>query len=245
MKFPSALTQAVLIKRTKRFLVDVVVNNQEYRSIYCPNMGAMTGCDLLGSRIWFSHQNQSKRKHSDTWELVEVDSGFLVCINTQLSYPLVGEAIQNGIIQPLQEYSKITLAPIVLDNFTFDMVLESETTHQKCYVDVRCVTLGDEIHRGFYPDAKASRAVRQLKALIHARRQGHRAVLIFCVQHTGISRLFAADHIDIQFGATLRQAVFAGVEIFAYGADISLQEIKLVRAIEMCIPARMICASRG
>jgi sugar fermentation stimulation protein A len=156
----------------------------------------------------------------------------------------VAEAIQNGVIQPLQEFSKITLAPMVLDNFTFDMVLESESTQQKCYVDVRCVTLGDEIHRGFYPDAKAGRAVRQLKGLIHARRQGHRAALIFCVQHTGISRLFAADHIDIQFGATLRQAVFAGVEIFAYGADISLQEVKLARPIEMCIPARMICASR-
>ncbi len=244
MKFPSPLTQAVLIKRTKRFLADVVVNNQEYRTIYCPNMGAMTGCDLLGSRVWFSHTMQPKRKHADNWELVEVDAGFLVCINTQLAYPLVVEAIQSGVIQPLQNYSKITIAPATLDNFTFDMVLESEALNQKCYVDVRSVTLGDEIHRGFYPDAKASRAVRQLKALMHAKRQGHRAVLIFCVQHTGITRLFPADHIDMQFGATLRQAVFAGVEILAYGADISLQEIKLIKPIEMCIPARMICASR-
>jgi sugar fermentation stimulation protein A len=244
MKFPSLLTQAVLIKRTKRFLADVVINNQEYRTIYCPNPGAMTGCDLLGSRIWFSHSTLPKRKHPDTWELVEVDAGFLVCVNSQLSYALVVDAIENGVIQPLQGYTNVSVSPVSLDNFTFEMMLEENTTNEKCFVEVRSVTLGDEIHRGFYPDAKSPRAVRQLKALIHAKRQGHRAVFIFCVQHTGIARLFPADHIDMQFGATLRQAVFAGVEILAYGADISLQEISLVKPIELCIPARMICSSR-
>lgn len=246
MEFASPLTQAVLLKRYKRFLAEIVVNNQEHRVIYCPNMGAMTGCDLLGSRVWFSHSSNPRRKFPDTWELVEVDAGYLVCVNTQNANPLVMEAIKNGTISELQGYTHVSLETPLLDDQGFDLYLDEPVNPEmnKCYVDIKCVTLGDEIHRGFFPDAPTEKGVQQLKSLIHAKELGNRAVLVFCVQHTGIDRIFPADHIDAKYGAMLRQAIIAGVEILAYRVEISLSEMHIAKPIEVCIPARMICSSR-
>jgi sugar fermentation stimulation protein A len=246
MEFASSLTQAVLLKRYKRFLAEIVVNNQEHRVIYCPNMGAMAGCDLLGSRVWFSHSNNPRRKFPDTWELVEVDAGYLVCVNTQNAGALVLEGIKNGTIAELQGYAHISQDTPLLDDQGFDLYLDEpfDPKMSKCYVDIKSVTLGDEIHRGFYPDAPTEKGVQQLKSLIHAKELGNRAVLIYCVQHTGIDRVFPADHIDSKYGAMLRQAMIAGVEILAYRLEISLSEMHIATPIEVCIPARMICSSR-
>lgn len=247
MEFASPLTQAVLLKRYKRFLAEIVVNNQEHRVIYCPNMGAMTGCDTLGSRIWFSHSPNPRRKFPDTWELVEVDAGHLVCVNTQNSTELVKEAIENGVITELQGYAHLNVATNTLGEYAFDISLcppMPQESKPSCFVHINNVTLGDEIHRGFFPDAPTDKGVQQLKALIHAKETGYRAVLVYCVQHTGIERLFPADHIDPKYGSLLRQAMIAGVEIIAYRVDISLKEMSIAKPIEVVIPARMICSSR-
>ncbi len=244
VEFSGPLTQAVLLKRYKRYLAEVVADNKEHRIIYCPNLGAMTGCDVLGSRIWFSYAPNTLRKYPETWELVEVDAGYLVCVNTHNDVPLVIEGIQDGTIQELQGYQQMTCNPQLLGEYSLSLLLEAKADGTACYLDVKSVTLGDEIHRGFFPDAPTAHSVAQLKLLIHAREQGYRAVLLYCVQHMGIDRVFPADHIDSEYGRTLRKAIIAGVEILAYRVDISLHNIKLVKPVDVCIPARMICSSR-
>lgn len=247
MEFASCLTQGVLLKRYKRFLAEIILNNQEHRIIYCPNMGAMSGCDVLGSRVWFSHSKSSRRQFPDTWELVEVDGGNLVCVNIQHAKALVLEAIENGKLAELVGYKKSALEPPYLEEEGLDLLLEKEEQNglaEKCFVVIKGVTLGDEIHRGFYPDSSTQKGVEQVKSLMHAKQQGYRAVLVYCVLHTGVSRVFPADHIDSQYGNILRQASIAGVEVFGYRVDISLSEISIATPIEICIPARMICAYR-
>lgn len=239
MEFANPLTQGVLLKRYKRYLVEIIINNQEHRTIYCSHKGAMTGCDTLGSRIWFSHESEHERSLPDILELVEVDAGHLVCVNTQKTVPLLMEGIENGIVEELQGYTVIDSTSPILDDHEFDLALDDN-----CFVNINSVTLGDEIHRGFFPDAKMEKAVQQLNALIHAKSLGHRAVLIYCVQHTGIDRIFPADHIDSQYGSCLRQALIAGVEIYAYKVDITLDQMHVNKPVEVRIPARMICSSR-
>ena len=51
-------------------------------------------------------------------------------------------------------------------------------------------------------------------------RAGERAVLLFCVNHTGVSEVRPADHIDAAYGDLLRQAADAGVELMAWQADL-------------------------
>jgi sugar fermentation stimulation protein A len=62
-------------------------------------------------------------------------------------------------------------------------------------------------------------------------RAGNRAVLLYCVQHTGIVQVAAASHIDPVYAAAFRQAVDQGVEVLALGARISAKEITLDRLL--------------
>lgn len=247
MEFPSQLTQAVLLKRYKRFLAEIILNNQEHRIIYCPNTGTLSGCDVLGSRVWFSHTKNPRRRFPDTWELVEVDGGNLVCVNPQHVKPLLLEGIASGTISELQGY----VPHAEEGDFTLregcDLLLEKTVGDgkiDKAYVVMRAVVLGDEVHRGFYPDTATPTGIEQLKSLIRLQHQGARTVLMYCVLHTGISRVFPADHIDPDYGDWLRRAALSGVEIVGYRVDISFDRIFVASKIEVCVPARRICASR-
>ena len=67
--------------------------------------------------------------------------------------------------------------------------------------------------------------------------QGHRAILFFCVQHTGIDRVAPAEMIDPTYTQTLREAVSLGVEVMAWGADITDDSIELARQLSVDIQA--------
>lgn len=240
MKFSSPLTEAILLRRHKRFLVDIAVNKTDRETIYCPNTSAMRGLDVLGSRIWYSTCDNQRRKYPHTWEMVEVDGGYRVAVNAQRKNPLVLEAIEQGIITELQAYQKIDQEIQCSDSSSkFDFKLSNHDQHlPDAIVEVKSVTMGDEIHRGFYPEAVNLRATHQLEELIRLKREGYRAVMLYCVMHSGIARVFPADHIDSHFGHTLRKAHKAGVEIIAYSAQMDENTIELEKPIEVCVPQR-------
>ena len=107
---------------------------------------------------------------------------------------------------------------------------------QDCYVEVKSVTLGLKDGTGLFPDAVSDRGAKHLRELITVVKSGARAVLVFCVQHNGIRTVSPADTIDPVYGKTLRKAVDNGVEVIAYGADISPEEITLRRPIPVIFP---------
>jgi sugar fermentation stimulation protein A len=88
---------------------------------------------------------------------------------------------------------------------------------------------------GLFPDSVSDRGRKHLRELMAMVAQGHRAVLFYCVQHTGIERVKAAHLIDPKYAQTLAQAVEAGVEVLAYGAEISPEEITLNRRLEFSV----------
>ena len=52
-------------------------------------------------------------------------------------------------------------------------------------------------------------------------------VLFFAVLHEGINQVSAAEHIDPKYAQLLTEAIENGVEVIAYKAKISAEEIKL------------------
>src|SRR5690606_27097663 len=93
-----------------------------------------------------------------------------------------------------------------------------------CYVEVKNVTLEAEIGLIIFPDAVTTRGTKHLRELMAMVADGHRAVLLFCVQHSGAQRVAPADDIDPLYGKTLREAIAAGVEVLAYGCRLSAEE---------------------
>lgn len=226
------LISGTLIKRYKRFLADVVLDDGCELTAHCPNTGAMTGCAEPGFKVWLSQSGNAKRKYPYTWELAQNFQQHWVCIHSAKANALAQEAIANGVIDPLQGYSRIRSEVKYGDeNSRIDLLLEND--RQQCFVEVKSLTLLLDRGLGVFPDAVSSRAQKHLRELIAMVQQGHRAVLLFSVQHTGVERVAPADNIDPAYGELFRQAIAAGVEILAYRADISEQSITLSQRLEV------------
>lgn len=234
MNFNRPLQEAVLNQRYKRFLADVTTHNGAKLTVHCPNTGSMAACAEPGSRVWYWQSDNAKRKYPCTWELVEVDGRYLACINTQRANSLVVEAINNGTIEALQGYSDL-LQEVAFgqERSRVDILLRG--TGPDCYVEVKNVTWWRGHGRGEFPDAVTDRGRKHLRELAAMAAAGQRAVLVFCAAHTGIEAVAPAWDKDPRYAEALLEAVAAGVEVYAYGADISPQIIGLSRPLPVIL----------
>ena len=231
MLFTPALEQATLLKRYKRFLVDLRSKSGEEFTVHCANTGKMTGCAEPGVTAFYSTSDNPKRKYPHSLELTTNTEGDLICVNTSVANKVAVEAIQAGVIEPLKGYSTLrTEVKYGDENSRIDILLEDEQ-QGLCYVEVKSVTLLEEQGQGYFPDAQSLRGQKHLRELINMRQQGYRAVLLFAVLHTGIDRVSAAAHIDNTYAELLEQALNAGVEVLAYKASISESQISLTQRL--------------
>ncbi|RYY73971.1 MAG: DNA/RNA nuclease SfsA [Gammaproteobacteria bacterium] len=224
---PLQLFPAQLVQRYKRFLADVVLPTGEAITVHCPNTGSMKNCIYPGSNCWYSTSESLARKYPHTLEIITTPNGDLAGINTSRSNKLVADAICGGIIEELQGYENIrSEVPYGNEKSRIDFLLEN--ADEKCFVEVKNVTLMENKGQGLFPDAVSERGTKHLRELMQMKREGHRAVLLYCVQHTGIEWVEPAEAIDPLYAKTFREAVAAGVEVIAYGAGINPAADKIV-----------------
>ena len=220
----------MLVRRYKRFLADVEVPGRGVVTMHCANTGAMLGCDTPGSPVWFSTSANPKRKYTHSLELVEVLDGAApctVCVNTARPNAIVEEALADGNIVELAGAPLQREVAIPGESGRFDFALRTDPV---TYVEVKSVTLcRDGV--GAFPDAVSVRARRHAEALARCVAAGSRAVLLFCVPHTGIRRVTLADEIDPEYGAAVRRAAAAGIEVLAYGCVVTPAELAVERAL--------------
>lgn len=226
MEFVPALQRATLIKRYKRFLADVIDQQGNTFTLHCPNTGAMTGCATPGDTVWYSTSDSKTRKYPHTWELTETAAGDIICVNTLRANSLAKEAIQAGIIAELAGYTGLRQeVKYGAEGSRIDIMLQA-SDRVNCYIEVKSVTLLDN-KQGYFPDAVTERGQKHLRELIKVVEGGERAVLLFTVLHSGINQVSPARHIDPHYGQLLDEALHKGVEIFAWKAELSRQEICL------------------
>lgn len=231
MKSAQSWQSGRLVRRYKRFLADVRLDDGQVITVHCPNTGSMKNCVLPDSPCWFSRSDNPKRKYPHTWELASVPGGHWAGINTGKANQLVAEAIDAGVITELQGYPERRAEVPYGEASRVDWLLQESS--RRCYLEVKSVTLMEAPGEGLFPDAVSERACRHLRDLMAVVQSGHRAVLLFCVQHTGIRWVAPAEAIDPGYAQLLRAAADAGVELLAYGALIEPEasEIRLVRKL--------------
>ena len=230
---------ALLLKRYKRFLADIRLPDATELTIHCPNTGSMKNCILPDSPCWYSVSESKTRKYPQTLEIVTTPGDHRAGINTARANELVEAAIRSGVIQELQGYSMLKREQVYGEEKSrIDFLLSEHVADERlCYVEVKSVTLMEAEGEGFFPDAVSERGSKHLRELMAMRARGHRAVLLFCVQHTGIRSVRAAAHIDTVYADTLRAAQAAGVELLAYAANIAPEQgiIALDRALPVLV----------
>ena len=226
MKWPNLIC-GTLINRYKRFLCDVKLRNNHTITAHCPNTGSMKGCYKPGCPAYLSKHNSSHRTLKYTLEMTDKGTS-LVGVNTMVPNRLVKESILEGRIKELSGFTRIRSEVGYGANSRIDLLLENG--REKCFVEVKNCTLVEE-GVAYFPDAVSIRGLKHLLELHKEAQKGNRCCMFYLIQRTDASLFKPADHIDKQYGETLRRVVKNGVEIIVYDVILNPQEIVLNKPV--------------
>lgn len=230
MFLPQPLLRGTLVRRYKRFLADIALESGETITAHCANPGAMTGLDTPGLVAWVSVSDNPKRKLKHSLELIELETGALVGINTAHPNRIVGEALTNGAIAELAGYKTHRTEVRYGETSRIDFLL-SEPGLPDCYLEVKNAHLSRTPGLAEFPDAKTARGAKHLGELKREVEAGNRAVNLFIVQRPDCDRFAPAADIDPVYDKALATAREAGVEILVYDCHLTREEISLNRPL--------------
>ncbi|WP_040617105.1 DNA/RNA nuclease SfsA [Roseibium sp. TrichSKD4] len=232
MKFPAPLKTGHLVKRYKRFLADIVLDETgEEITAHCANPGSMLGLKEPGSKVWVSQSDKPKRKLKYSFEIIEAD-GALVGINTAYPNKLVEEALVAGKISELNGFETLRREVKYGKNSRIDLLLEGGE-HSTTYVEVKNVHLMRQAGLAEFPDSVTARGAKHLGELADMVAEGHRAAMVFMVQRPDCDRLSLASDIDPNYAAAFAAAKAAGVEAYAVGCSVTPEAIEVNRTVAL------------
>lgn len=220
------LVRGTLIKRYKRFLADVTLENGTTVTAHCPNTGSMTDCCEPGRPVYLSVHDSPKRKYPYTWELIQMPES-LVGVNTLVPNRLVKQAVQTGQVAELAGYAEVRSEVRMGARSRVDLMLQDDK-RGTCHVEIKNCTMVRK-GRAYFPDAVTTRGLKHLHELAARVSKRNRSVMFYLIQRMDAEEFQPADHIDPAYGEALRQVVAHGVEILAYDVHIDLQGIRLNR----------------
>ena len=221
IKFPP-LQEGILIKRYKRFLADVELDNGEIVTAHCANTGPMKGVLFPGGRVRLKYNPSPKRKLDWTWEQAEVPSHnemkkCWVGINTSLPNKLIRYSIEaNCFEKQFGSISKIK-AEVVYGSESksrIDLLLEPEKSNsdiRKIYVEVKNTTWCEK-SLALFPDTVTKRGQKHLRELMSLYPDS-RAVLIPCISRNDLDVFAPGDSVDPLYGTLFRDALAKGMEV--------------------------------
>ena len=229
MNFENQLISGVLIKRYKRFFVDIKLKDQVITA-HCPNTGSMMGLLDAGNKVWLTKTDNEKRKLKYTLQLIEKNNK-KVGVNTHLTNKIILEALKDNffnkfskksIIQPEKKYGKNT-------RFDF-LVIEGK---KKSFIEVKNVTLSRKKGLAEFPDAITSRGAKHIVNLIEAIKNGYNCYLLYLIQREDCKEFTIAKDIDPEYSKLLTLSKKKGVKILCYDCKFSLKGIKINNQIKL------------
>jgi len=226
MYFREPLVKAKLIKRYKRFLVDVELEDGSMVTAHCTNSGSMKTCLEEGAPVCLSPVNNPKRKTRFTWEMIFINGGW-VGINTSVPNVLAFEAVKNGLIPKLSGYNTVK-REITFGDSRFDVYAENK--NEQCFIEVKNVTMKDGDYARF-PDAVTTRGRKHLNTLMKVKEKGIRAVMLYVIQRMDVKLFAPAEGIDPKYAVKLTEAYRAGVEIIPVQAKVNPEKIEIVKEL--------------
>lgn len=236
MKFSDPLVRGRLIKRYKRFLVDIELESGKVVVAHCANPGSMMNLLQPDAEVWLSLASNPNRKLKYTWEMIRYEDT-LIGLNTSLPNKIVEDAIQQDLVVEFTEYDSLKREVKYGENSRIDILLQSSNLPD-CYLEVKSVTLkrpenGNNLAE--FPDSVTVRGTKHLHELSGQVANGNRAAMFYLVQREDCNRLSIAGDIDPNYANAFIAAQKAGVEMLCYGCSISPEAIKIRRKLEVVI----------
>jgi len=228
------LTDAVIVKRYKRFLADVVLADGREVTAHCPNTGRMTGCWEPGAPVQLSYSDNPRRKLAWTLERVDMGAGW-IGVNTHRVNAVVAEFLEKGRLPGLDRYARLRReVQVELEDHRsrLDLVLD-QGQQPDAYIEVKNVTLleGDRLA---FPDAVTARGQKHLHALRQLVAEGNRGIMIYALNRPEGNCLQVARAIDPAYADALHQAMAGGVEVIPLRLNHTATGIHVSSVVSLC-----------
>ena len=213
------LIEGVLIKRYKRFLVDVELKSGEVVTAHCANTGPMKGLLSEGAKVRISVSHSPKRKLPFTWEQICVPNAkneeVWVGINTLFANKLIKKVIEKNLLKEIiGEIETITSeVPYGKDKKSrIDFFLtpkSSNPDNRNIYIEVKNTTwILNNI--ALFPDTVTKRGQKhllELKELIPE----SKSVLVPCITRKDAEFFTTGDEADPIYGRLFRESSSVGM----------------------------------
>jgi len=229
MNFENPLLTGVLIKRYKRFFVDIKVNNKIVTA-HCPNTGSMMGLLKENNKVWLSKSNNKKRKLEYTLQIIQVGKK-KVGVNTHFTNKIIKEALEENLIKEFNNKITIETEKKFGENTRFDFLIND--LNQKSFIEVKNVTLSRKDKLAEFPDSVTTRGLKHIKELIKAIKLGYKSYLLFLIQREDCTNFSIASDIDPEYSKLLTIAIKHKIKILCYDCKFSSKGIKLNKKIKI------------
>lgn len=212
------------LDRPNRFVAHVGIRG-EVCTVHVKNTGRCRELLVPGARVWCQESQNPARKTK--FDLICVEKGDrLINMDSQAPNAAVKQWLFSGGLGELQDIRPET----VHGDSRFDFAFQKDG--RQCFLEVKGVTLEDAGVCAF-PDAPTLRGAKHLRGLTKAAREGYGACVLFVIQMEGAAYLHPNDATDPQFGAALREAAQAGVQVLAYDCTVTPESMALRAPVEV------------
>ena len=230
MKYNKKIVTAEFISRPNRFNAVVKLNIEEI-TVHVPNTGRCRELLIPGCTVFLREELNPTRK--TPYDLVAVyKEDKLISIDSQIPNKVVEEALKNGKVKELSQYTKI-LREKTFGKSRFDFKISNDE-NEEYFLEVKGVTLEDKGYARF-PDAPTERGAKHLLELVEAKKQGYGAGAMFLIQLKYVNKFSPNDERDQEFGKALRFAKENGVDIFAYNCIVTEDGIEINEPVEIIL----------
>ena len=213
------LEEGILIKRYKRFLADIHLDDGRKITAHCPNTGPMRGLLTNNCRVRVNYCPSPKRKLEWTWEQVKVtnykNDQIWVGINTLMANKLIKNVIEKNFLREIigeidsirseKEYGKNNKSRIDF----FLTPKSSNPDNRNIFVEVKNTTWISK-NNALFPDSVTLRGQKHLQDLMSIIPRS-KAILVPCITRNDADSFSTGDDADPQYGELFRQSLKSGL----------------------------------
>lgn len=200
------------LSRPNRFIARVEIGGNE-EICHVKNTGRCKELLVPGATVWCQEFDSATRKTK--YDLIAVQKGRrLINMDSQAPNTAAREWLLRGGLGNIENLRSEVFHGDSRFDFAFTL------NGKPCFLEVKGVTLENNGVCAF-PDAPTQRGVKHLKGLEQAANEGYGAYVLFVIQMEDVSYLHPNDATDPAFGAALRQAAAAGVQVLAVDCHVT------------------------
>ena len=217
--------KATFLARPNRFIAHVELAGEQV-ICHVKNTGRCRELLVPGAEVWLEKGSNPGRKTA--WDLIAVQKeAHLINMDAQAPNKVFAEWAAQWEPELTALHSEVTYGQSRLD---FCL----ETPRGLHYVEVKGVTLEERGHTRF-PDAPTERGIKHLQELMRAAAEGHRASAVFVIQMEDVTDFAPNDDTHPAFGAALREAAKAGVQVVAVNCRVTPDSLEILGPVPVVL----------